>query len=136
MTKLCLMLLTMLALTALGGCSQYYAQEMEVKDRFGEPDMVKYVCGDNAQTVLYPKPKPSEMGTLDQQIWYYVNKNMAVAFHDDTYSEPHQVSIMESIMLRRTFAQLKRQQEPPKDVNVDSERPEPTTFDPSTIQQP
>jgi len=134
MTKLCL-LLTMLVLPALGGC-QFYAQEVEVRSRFGTPDLVKYVSGEQTKTVLYGQPKPDDMGKLDQQVWYYLDHNAAIAFHDDTYSEPHPMSTIENIIHRREFAALRRKEEPAKDVNLDAERPADKTIDPKTIQQP
>ena len=113
----------LLAGFVLGGCGNY-AQKREVESQIGKPQLVQFVSGEDFAFALYGKSKPPTLGKLDQEIWYYINRRMAILFTrgSDEYTV-RPLTVLELLNCQNIYSTLYRQDNPPRDIQFDDERP-------------
>ena len=126
----------LLAGPVLGGCGNY-AQKQEVESKIGKPNLVQFVSGEDFAFALYGKSKPSTLGKLDQEIWYYINRQMAVIFTrgSDEYAV-RPLTVLELLNCQNIYNRLYRQDNPPRDPQLDDERPRMERVDPGNVKLP
>ena len=102
----------MLAVCLLGGCGNYMARQ-EVKSKHGKPDLVRYVSGQSSAFALYDQGKPSGLGAIDWEFWFYIHRQQkfVVVFQDDQY-EARQLSVLELLNCQRQYNDLVRKANP------------------------
>ena len=126
----------LLAGPVLGGCGNY-AQKQEVESQIGKPNLVQHVSGNTYAFTLYGKRKPSALGKTDQEIWYYIHRQMAVVFtrNSDQYSV-RPLTVRELLNCQRIHNELYRQDNPPRDAQLDNERPRMEIVNPGNPKRP
>ena len=100
----------LLAGAVLGGCGNYWLKQ-EVKSQYGKPDLVRHVSGEEYDFTLYGQSPTSTLGPVDQEIWYYIHRHLAVIYHGDQY-DTRQMSALELLNSQRIHNELSREKSP------------------------
>ena len=133
-------ILCLLAGPVLGGCGNYFLKQ-EVESKYGPPELVRYVSGEKAGVTLYGKSKPSGLGTIDREEWYYIYRQLLVTFPKDKDKyEVRPLSVWEILNAQQAHAALRREDGPhregPGAQPALTDRPPDTEYRPGKLRPP